>query len=386
MTYQEVDALMKVARRLERMGMKRILMVGMAGLALVTLIACGLRKPLPEGAELIPADATFAISLDIPSLMKSRVYEMYKQREASFGLNRVNFLRFAEATGLDPSRDVQRLIFIATAGDEGLREMSGVAMGTFDGRKVLNFLKDSGLPSRQVAGMDIFEILVLDGRCRFCVGVVDASTAVFGDDQTLEKIARVRAGETPGLSAQDRAGRLLRRMGRDPEGWGILRAGDLRERLQDVLGGLDANGSALAALGPIQEVSFSFDNAEPVRILVELTATSEQDAMRVADILKGAESLGRLALKETRPELGGLMSDLRVEADTGIVRVAGSLPSSDIDIAARILGSGFGDLTGEPGGAEGGEADGAGEGAEGEGEAPPQPDAEGADEAPKDPE
>jgi hypothetical protein len=109
-------------------------------LCLMTAAACGTRRPIPEGAELIPADATFALSLDVPSLLNSRLYEMYKSRESAFGLNRVNFYRFAEATGLDPSRDIQRVIFVATAGEEGLREMSGVAIGTFDGRNVLDFL------------------------------------------------------------------------------------------------------------------------------------------------------------------------------------------------------------------------------------------------------
>ncbi|MGH9870453.1 MAG: hypothetical protein ACREAA_20145 [Candidatus Polarisedimenticolia bacterium] len=307
--------------------------------------ACGLRKPLPEGAELIPADATFAISLDVPSLLNSRLYELYKSRESAFGLNRLNFYKFAEATGIDPSKDVQRVMFLATAGDDGLREMSGVAMGTFDGRKVYDFLKDSGLPSQKVAGMDIFEVVVLDGRCRFCIGVVDASTAIFGDGETLEKVAQVKSGSKPGLSAEERAGRLLRRMGRDPEGWGIVRAEDLRGAIGGVLGGLN-QANALAALGPIREVSFSFDDGEPIRALVEMTAATDEDAMRVADILKGAESLGRLALKETSPDLGRLMSDLVIEADTGIVRAAGSIPSSDVDNVARLLGGKMGGLMG----------------------------------------
>src|SRR5262249_28867248 len=113
---------------------------GAVVLVLLALAACGLRKPLPEGAELIPSDATFAISLDVPTLLNSRLYELYKERESAFGLNRVNFYRFAKATGVDPSKDVQRLIFMATAGDEGLREMSGVAIGSFDGRKMHDFL------------------------------------------------------------------------------------------------------------------------------------------------------------------------------------------------------------------------------------------------------
>ena len=307
--------------------------------------ACGLRKPIPEGAELIPADATFAISLDVPSLMNSRLYELYKSRESAFGLNRVNFLRFAEATGLDPSKDIQRVMFLATAGDDGLREMSGVAMGTFDGRKVYDFLKDSGLPSQKIGGMDIFEVLVLDGRCRFCIGVVDASTAVFGDGETLEKIAQVKSGSKPGLSAEERAGRLLRRMSREPEGWGIVRADDLRGAIGGMIGSL-SQSKALAALGPIREISFSFDDGEPIRALVEITAATDEDAMRVADILKGAESIGRLALRETSPELGRLVSDLVIEADTGIVRAAGSIPSSDVDNMAKLLGGGMGGLMG----------------------------------------
>jgi hypothetical protein len=342
------------------MRIRTMLSCAAAGLALMGLVACGLRKPLPEGAELIPADATFAVSLDVPSLLKSRLYALYKERESAFGLNRVNFYKFAQATGLDPSRDVQRLIFMATAGEKGLQEMSGVAIGTFDGRKVLDYLKNTGLPSRQVEGMDIFEIIVLEGRCRFCVGVVDSSTAVFGDGETLEKIAKVRSGAMQGLSSQERAGRLLRRMGRDPEGWGIIRANDLKGRLQEILGGLNANASALGALGPIQEISFSFDDAEPMRVLLEVTAATDDDAMRIADILKGAESLGRLALKEARPELGGLMSDMMIEADTGIVRVAGSLPASEVDIVARVVGGGLSGLGMEsPSGGESTGADGA---------------------------
>ncbi|HKY32129.1 MAG TPA: hypothetical protein VJV23_06310 [Candidatus Polarisedimenticolia bacterium] len=311
-----------------------------AALAAAALTAaCGVRKPLPEGAELIPADTTFALSLDVQALTSSRLYEMY-QDQAILGKNRLNFYKFAEATGLDPGKDVQRVIFLARAGEGGLEEMSGVAIGTFDGRKVSDFLKDSGLPSHDVAGMPIYEILFLEGRCRFCVAVADASTALFGDGETLAKIAQVRAGRTAGLSSEERPGRLLRRMQRDPEAWGIIRAHDLKGPLQQALGRLDANTGGLAALGPLQELAFSFDTAEPMRVLVEMSASSEKDAMRMADVLKGGESLARLALEQTKPEMGRLLQDLVIEADTGLVRMAGSIPSSDVDTVVRVLGIG----------------------------------------------
>ena len=113
----------------------------------------------------------------------------------------------------------------------------------------------------------------------------------------------------------------------------------MKGAIAKVLRSVSADSSALAALGPIQEISFSFDTAEPMRVLVEMTTMSNDDALMIADVLKGAESLTRLTLKETRPELSMLMSDLVIEADTGLVRVAASIPVSDIDAVRNLLGA-----------------------------------------------
>jgi len=306
--------------------------------ALLVTVSCGLGRSLPEGAELIPADATFAVSVDVRAILESSLYKMYESNETVFGRNRMNFYRFAEATGLDPSKDIQRLVFMARAGDEGLEDMSGLAIGSFDGRKVHDYLKDSGLPSRQVEGMDIFEFIVIGDRCRFCLAVVDASTAAFGDGETLEKFAKIHAGSMPGLASEEQAGRLIRRVSRGAEAWGIVRATDFREQLSEMVRRVSADASALAALGPIREIAFSFDTAEPMRVLVEATTDSDKDALMVADVLKGAESMARLTLRETKPEVALLMSDLHIEADTGVVRVAGSLPASDVETITRLAG------------------------------------------------
>jgi len=301
--------------------------------------ACASRLPLPEGSELIPADATFAISVDIKAIQNSAVYKRYQAEERAFGLNRLNFYRFAEAAGLDPSKEIDRVMFMARAGEEGLEEMSGLALGKFDGRKVHDFLVQSGLPSRRVAGMDIFEFIVIEDRCRFCVSVVDSSTAAFGDGETLGAIARIKAGESQGISSETRVSRLLRRIGSDPEAWGIVRADDLKGALAGMLRNTSGDASGLRGLGPIREASFSFNSEEPMRVVLEMTASTDQDAMLLADVLKGVESMGRLALREAKPEMSLLMSDLVIVADTGLVRVAGSIPSSDVDSVARLLGA-----------------------------------------------
>ena len=302
-------------------------------------MSCGLRAPLPEGAELIPGDATFAVSVDVPAILDSNLYKTLRSNESYFGQNRANFYRFAEATGLDPTKDIQRVLFLARASEDGIAQMTGVVIGSFDGRKVHDYLAESGLPVRQVEGMDIFEMVVVSDRCVFCLAVVDSSTAAFGAEETLEAIAKIRGGKAQGLADEERAGRLLRRVGRHPEAWGILRAENLTSGLMGMFERITGDTSALAALGPIRDVSFSFDTAEPLRILIEMAANSEDDALLVADVLKGAESVGRIALREARPEMGGLMSDIVIEADTGIVRLAGSVPSSDIKFITELFGN-----------------------------------------------
>ncbi len=323
--------------------MKSGLSARIAGLLATVVVglgamSCGLRSPLPEGAELIPGDATFALSVDVPAILASDLYKTLRSNESYFGQNRANFYRFAEATGLDPANDIQRVLFLARASEVGFAQMTGVVIGSFDGRKVHDYLVESGLPVRQVEGMDIFEMVVVADRCVFCLAVVDSSTAAFGAGETLETIAKIRRGTETGLAQEERAGRLLRRVGRHPEAWGILRAENLTSALMGMFERITGDTTTLDVLGPIRDASFSFDTAEPLRILIEMAADSEDDALLVADVLKGAESVGRIALREARPEMGGLMSDIVIEADTGIVRLAGSIPSGEIRALSELFG------------------------------------------------
>ncbi len=314
-------------------------MAFVTGTVILACAAACVDRSYPEGANLVPADATFAVSFDIQEILDSRLYKRFESRDDIFGRNRLNFYRFAEAAGLDPARDIDRVLFLARASEGGLEDMSALVTGAFDGEKVHQYLVDSGLPSTESSGIDIFEFIVVNDRCVFCIAVIDSSTAAFGDGETLVEIAQVREGSLPGITTGEKPARLLSRMTRNPDVWGIVRAEDLRGALRDVLARMSNETGALSALGPVQAMAFSFNATEPMRVLVEVAASSEEDAMLVADVLTGAEALGRLALRETRPELARLMSDLVIEADTGVVRVAGSIPTSDVETVTRLLGA-----------------------------------------------
>jgi hypothetical protein len=316
---------------------RKTVVIVMGLLAALSAVACGGRS-LPEGVDLVPADATFAISLDVPAIMSSELYEALESSDGLFGRNRMNFYRFAEAAGLDPRTDIRRLIFLMRAGKKGVEDMSAIVTGSFDGKKVHDYLTDSGLPVHQVSGTDIFEFIMINDECRFCMAVIDEHTAAFGDGQTLAKIAKVHEGSMPALSSDGTIGRLLSRLGRDPDVWAVLMTSDISGALADLMSRVSADAGGLKGLGPVRGAAFSFNATDPMRVLIELAADSEEDAMLVADILKGGEALGRLALRESRPELARIMSDLAIEADTELIRITGSVPSADIQTVTRLLG------------------------------------------------
>lgn len=315
-----------------------VILLGLA--AALSVASCGGRS-LPEGVGLVPADATFAISLDVPSIMTSELYEAFESSDGLFGRNRMNFYRFAEAAGLDPRADVRRLVFLMRAGESGLEDMSAIVTGSFDGKKVHAYLSDSGLPVHQVSGTDIFEFIMINDECRFCMAVIDDQTAAFGDGKTLAKIAQVHEGSVASLSSSDTAGRLLSRLGRDPDVWAVLMTSDLAGPLANLMSTIGSDAGGLKGLGPIDAAAFSANATDPMRVLIELSAASDEDAMLVADILKGGEALGRVALRESRPELARILTDLVIEADTGLIRITASIPSSDIKAVAGTLGGGW---------------------------------------------
>ena len=99
-------------------------------------------------AAYIPADAAFVVALDLPGLAATDLYKALEERGGTVGLNRLNFYKFAEMTGLNPTEDVQWLTFVGRAQSGGLDidQLSALVSGTFDGAKTYAFLKDSGLP------------------------------------------------------------------------------------------------------------------------------------------------------------------------------------------------------------------------------------------------
>lgn len=324
-------------------------------LALPILAAggCGLARQLPEGAAYIPADSAFVLAMNLPELSSTDLYKELREKGGAVGLNRFNFMQFATAAGIDPSKDVRWLTFLGRgSGDEGMAvdQLSALVSGTFDGKKVHDFLKDSGLPYETHAGLEIFQVVIVGDRCRLCVAVLDDTTAAFGDGETLEAMGDARQGEAGSLLSDETARRLLQRIDTRGAIWGIARGKRLAGSLAGFLHSMADRGGALAAFSSIEDMAFFVSTGETILVAVDAVASDDKSALMVADILEGAGAMGKLALKQSGAKALSLLEPFKVQVDGRVVRASTNFPQSAlVDLAHSAMADMFRGLPVAPG-------------------------------------
>ena len=308
------------------------------------LCACGGASRLPEGALYLPADAALVLAFDLPAVRSTDLYRELQERGGTVGLNRLNLMKFAQAAGLDPLRDIGWVTFVGRAhATEGppIDELSALVTGTFDGTKMRRVLKESGMPSTQREGVDIFEMVIVEGRCRFCIAVFDERTAAFGDGDTLAAMADARSDRAKSLEGDAGIHRLLVRV--DPRAaiWGLARGRDLSGPLAGLVGQVQQSGPLPAALQSVKDLSIFVVARETVTVVMDAMASSPQDALLVGDVLEGAGAAGRLALKQAKPDAAGLLSAFEVQVDGSLVRASASFPSERLVAMVGNAADGF---------------------------------------------
>jgi hypothetical protein len=219
--------------------------------------------------------------------------------------------------------------------------MSAIVTGTFDGAKLRRTLKDSGMPSERHGEVDIFQMVIVEGRCRFCIAVLDDSTAAFGDGDALRAIAESRSDRTKTLSADAAAKRLLARIDPRSAVWGFARGKDLSAPIAGLIGRIRGTSADSPALSSITDLSFFVLTRESITLAMDALASNREDALLVADVLEGAGAVGKLALKQAKPDAADLLSTFKVEVDAEMIRASASVPSQRLLALAREAAGGF---------------------------------------------
>jgi hypothetical protein len=287
--------------------------------------------PLPAEGLALPADTRFVMGFDVQRFVASPLYQRFgKDRQGS--VRPQAFAELEEKTGLNPERDVDRLVIAGRSVEKGGRDGAILLVsGRFDRTKLSRAIETEsrGVTTKSHQGTTVY---------LFREGTKGAGAAAFLDDDTLvlgsadsveATITNYAGGDTPVRSN----GGLIALLESVKPGATFWAVGD-----QSVLSRLPLSmpapgGQGSLSLPPLKSVVVTGD-LDPV-VAVELTgeASDAKAAQNLADVVRGFVALASLQANQ-KPELKELASAVSVATEATRVHVNLRVPYELLDSLA----------------------------------------------------
>jgi hypothetical protein len=163
--------------------------------------------------------------------------------------NSVDLLDFYALSGVDSSRIISQIIFLAAAGNTGgLTEHSLLVSGHFDQERIYKSATDGGASMTLYRGVRVLTILPFarergDFTDVRWLAVLDSNILLFG---TIASVQRELDRHLSGSAADPSLLRKLARMRRDDQTWCMVHAPARSAEIRDALAGLDPKLDELA--------------------------------------------------------------------------------------------------------------------------------------------
>jgi hypothetical protein len=280
--------------------------------------------PLPGEALILPADARFVMGFDVKRFAASPFYARYA---AQRGMKPEALRELEEKTGLDPSRDVERVVVAGTGmGSVGL----ALVTGRFDLYKIGRTLETEGKShGYSHEGVTVYPF-AHEGQPATAVAFLDETSLLFGRKEAVEAAVASRTrGETPFKANAA----LVALLGTVRPGSTFWMVGD-----QSLLAGLptsmpapgaSADGAAVS-LPALQSLTVTGDLDPDVSLSIAGQAKDEPSAKSLADVVRGLVALASLQAQQ-KPELQQLASAVTVATQETRILVSARIPYAMID-------------------------------------------------------
>jgi hypothetical protein len=309
--------------------------------------------PLPAEGLVLPADTRFVVGFDVKRLVASPLWSRWESRRAA---HPETLRMLEEATGLDPARDVDQIVFAGTSPSSGLRPLV-LALGRFDPAKIGSTVEARGRAEvRKRGGATLYSWSPAAGsssaaharRGPYALGVLGRGALVLGPADRVEAFLDDRAqGKTPLRQNASLLG-LLETVRPGAAFWG---AGD-----ESLLAGLPkeipapgaSGASASLNLPPLRGVTFTGDLDPEVSISLTGVAADATSAGQLADVVRGIVAFASLQAQQ-KPELKQLASAISVATEANRVLVSARVPYELLDALRPKPASPPADKPDEPG-------------------------------------
>lgn len=248
--------------------------------------------------DLVPADTKMLSGIQVEKSKSSSLgqFLMGQVQHENEGLQ-----AFTEATGFDPRRDVQELLF-ASNGDPHQPQMVVIARGYFEPARVKNAAVNAG---GSVEPWDGVDIILGNGEKQGGIAFLDSTLAVAGNRALLKNIIASRKSPTP-LDAQLEKG--LRRVSSEGDAWFVSVIPGSQFQPGD---NLNIHGQQLdaAMVQSILQSSGWIRLGDTVKLNFEAVTRSDKDAQSLADVVRFVSSMVQMQ-RENQPEAAVLAQAL----------------------------------------------------------------------------
>lgn len=236
----------------------------------------------PGLLAMAPAEAVLLTGIDVARTQASPFGQYLLKRVNS---EDAHFRQMTSATGFDPRRDLQQLMFVglSTTGGASSRYVI-LARGTFDDARIEAIAKAHGAKPSTYEGTPI--LLQGQGNGASAISFPDAGVAVMGDVASVrEVLARRSSPATLDPKLVDYANRV----GSNNDVWfaTLLAGGFLGRSFGDSAPQLQNSQALQSILQSAGGVQFG----STVTMTFDATTRSPQDAQALADVLRFASSL-----------------------------------------------------------------------------------------------
>jgi len=288
-------------------------------LACLALPACQPKKQEslridPSLEAMIPAGTVFIAGADIDAIRDTPVYQKLLGRMPLPQLD-----EFTRQTGLDPRRDLSRVIS-CTNGKQSLL----MARGKFNVSELEKRLETRGAKRFNYKNRTLF------GDERMAIFFMNATTAIAGPESDLRSLIDRGSGGGRGLPPALRD--LIRTIPANNQIWAALTGG-----LQGLNIGIPPNSNLeniVNALQSIDTATVGMDLSKGFDLTAAVTCKTERDAKFVHDMVRGMVGLGRLNTPDNHPEFLKLYDSIKVTYQQTHAQVTAEIPA---DLADRFM-------------------------------------------------
>lgn len=300
--------------------------------AALTLAATALMAKT-DALSLIPSDAVSVGVIRINQIRTSSIAASLFENTDHISANG-DADRFLTDAGLDPARDID-LVVVATSARTNLgheTDVVVVADGRFNVDRLTKALVTRGATRK--TGPNGTYFLLPDSDSKGVVAFPDSHQAIMGNESAVIETLATRAHGGSSFATTGLLGANLNRVDSNATAWALIdvtRASRLTGGAHLPQGG-DATHQALAAA--VHNIStvglWATDTGDALKLGAFGLANDADTLQLIEDTLRGALSAMRLAVKDSQPDLVGILRRFEVERANDSVRITGTIPSESL--------------------------------------------------------